>query len=88
MTSKSSVSSMNYLSAKLVVGLNPTYPSLLSEATLTIKVDLSKDFGPSKSGKTIIVASTEGNVSVPERDEKIGLYETLYDLEQISQGEN
>jgi hypothetical protein len=41
--------------------------------TLTIKVDLSKDFGPSKSGKTIIIASTEGSVSVPERDEKIGL---------------
>jgi len=41
--------------------------------TLTIKVDLSKDFGKSKSGKTIMVASTEGNVSVPERDEKIGL---------------
>jgi hypothetical protein len=40
---------------------------------LTIKVDMSKDFGKSKSGKTIIVASTEGNVSVPERDEKIGL---------------
>ena len=40
---------------------------------LTIKVDLSKEFGKSKSGKTIIVASTEGNVSVPERDEKIGL---------------
>ncbi len=42
-------------------------------ATLIIKVDLSKDFGPSKSGKTIIVASTEGNVTIPERDEKIGL---------------
>ncbi len=41
--------------------------------TLTIKVDLSKDFGPSKSGKTIIIASTEGSLSVPERDEKIGL---------------
>ena len=27
--------------------------------TLIIKVDLTKDFGPSKSGKTIIVASTE-----------------------------
>ena len=40
--------------------------------TLTVKIDLSKDFGPSKSGKTIIIASTEGNVSVPERDEKIG----------------
>jgi hypothetical protein len=41
--------------------------------TLIIKVDLSKEFGKSKSGKTIIVASTEGNVSVPQRDEKIGL---------------
>lgn len=40
---------------------------------LTIKVDLSKEYGPSSSGKTIIVASTEGNVSVPERDEKVGL---------------
>ncbi len=40
---------------------------------LTIKVDLTKDFGPSSSGKTIIIASTEGNVSIPDRDEKIGL---------------
>ena len=40
---------------------------------LTIKVDLSKEFGPSASGKTIIIASTEGNQSVPGRDEKIGL---------------
>lgn len=29
---------------------------------LTIRVNLSQKFGPSKSGKTIIVASTEGNV--------------------------
>jgi hypothetical protein len=41
--------------------------------TIIIKVDLSKDFGPSKSGETIIVASTEGNVAVPDRDEKVGL---------------
>jgi len=40
---------------------------------LTITVDLAKEFGPSSSGKTIIVASTEGNIAVPERDEKIGL---------------
>ena len=40
---------------------------------LTVKVDLTKEFGPSSSGKTIIIASTEGNVSVPDRDEKIGL---------------
>ncbi|MBI5572820.1 MAG: hypothetical protein HY914_22945 [Desulfomonile tiedjei] len=41
--------------------------------TLTLVIDLSKDFGPSKSGKTIIVASTEGNKSVPGREEKVGL---------------
>jgi len=41
---------------------------------LTIKVDLTKEFGPSSSGKTIIIATTEGNVSIPGRDEgKIGL---------------
>ncbi len=40
---------------------------------LTIKVDLSKEFGPSSSGKTIIIASTEGNIAVPDRDEKVGL---------------
>ncbi len=40
---------------------------------LTIRVDLSKEFGPSSSGKTTIIASTEGNVAVPNRDEKVGL---------------
>ena len=41
---------------------------------LTIKVDLSKDFGPSASGKTIIIASTEGNVVIPGHEEaKVGL---------------
>jgi hypothetical protein len=40
---------------------------------LTITVDLTKEFGPSSSGKTIIIASTEGNVAVRDRDEKIGL---------------
>jgi hypothetical protein len=39
-----------------------------------ITVDLSKDYGPSKSGKTRIIASTEGNVSLPDRPEiKMGL---------------
>jgi hypothetical protein len=40
---------------------------------LTIKVDLTKDFGASSSGKSIIVASTEGNYAIPGREEKIGL---------------
>ena len=45
----------------------------VEENILTIKVDLTKTFGPSSSGKTIIIASTEGNVAIPDRDEKIGL---------------
>ncbi len=46
---------------------------LVEGNVLTIKVDLSKEFGPSASGKTIIIATTEGNVSVPDREEKVGL---------------
>ena len=42
--------------------------------TLTIKVDISKTFGPSKSGKTTIIASTEGNIGVPTREDvRVGL---------------
>lgn len=41
---------------------------------LTIKVDLSQRFGKSSSGKSTIVASTEGNQSIPGNEEiKIGL---------------
>lgn len=41
---------------------------------LTIKVDLTKDFGPSSSGKTVIIATTEGNQSVPGKEAvKVGL---------------
>jgi len=46
----------------------------LEGTILTMKVDLAKDFGPSKSGKSITVASTEGNISVPGAEEvKVGL---------------
>jgi len=45
----------------------------VEETILTVKIDLSKSFGPSSSGKTIIIASTEGNITIPDRDEKIGL---------------
>lgn len=41
---------------------------------LTIRIDLAKTFGPSKSGKTTIVASTEGNQPVPgDHNVKIGI---------------
>ena len=38
---------------------------------LVIEVDLSKDFGPSKSGKTTVIASTQGNQAV---DGHAGVY--------------
>lgn len=31
---------------------------------MMVKIDLSKSFGPSSSGKTTIVATTEGNIAV------------------------
>lgn len=41
---------------------------------LTIKVDVSQDFGLSASGKTVIIATTAGNVSIPgDESKKIGL---------------
>lgn len=40
---------------------------------MTIKVDLSKDFGVSSSGKSQIIATTEGNYAIPGREEKVGL---------------
>jgi hypothetical protein len=46
----------------------------VDQNVLIIKVNLSKEFGPSSSGKTIIIASTEGNASIPGREEmKVGL---------------
>lgn len=43
-------------------------------STLTIVVNLNQEFGLSSSGKSITVATTEGNVSVPGREDiKIGL---------------
>ena len=41
---------------------------------LIIIVDLSQEFGLSSSGKSITIASTEGNISVPGREDvKVGL---------------
>jgi len=41
---------------------------------LHITVDLDKNFGPSASGKTVIIATTKGNQELPERPGvKVGL---------------
>ncbi len=42
---------------------------------LVIEIDLTKEFGPSASGKSITVASTQGNkpVASPHGDIRVGL---------------
>mgnify|MGYP000989619893 CR=1 FL=1 len=40
---------------------------------LTITIDLSKNFGRSRSGKSTIIATSAGNKEVPGTDAKIGL---------------
>ena len=40
---------------------------------LIIEVDLAKEFGPSKSGKTITIASTRGNQKIEGTNAIIGL---------------
>lgn len=46
----------------------------LTGSILTITIDVSKDFGKEPTGKSLIVASTEGYVPIPKKDDiKIGL---------------
>jgi len=40
---------------------------------LSIRIDLSKEFGASSTGKSIVIATTEGNVQLPNREERLGL---------------
>jgi hypothetical protein len=44
-----------------------------NKKTLTITVDLTKNQGNSKSGKSELVASSNGNVSIEGTDLKMGL---------------
>lgn len=53
---------------------------------LTITVDLSQTTGKSKSGKTILIASTKGSERIPGRDEYFGLNVYRYpDEEAVTQ---
>jgi len=45
---------------------------------MTIKIDITQSFGPSKSGKSEIIASTEGNKRIKVEDQDIYLGLNLY----------
>jgi hypothetical protein len=41
---------------------------------LTLEIDLAQTFGRSRTGKTIVIASSRGNAAVPDRPEvRVGL---------------
>jgi hypothetical protein len=44
--------------------------SVSKDRVLTITIDLKKELGPSKSGKTVLIATTEGNKAVANEDGK------------------
>ena len=45
---------------------------------MVITVDLSKDFGPSQSGKTTIIATTSGGVAVDAPDGTVKVNLSVY----------
>jgi hypothetical protein len=45
----------------------------IEKKKMVIEIDLTKDFGPSESKKTIIVASTEGSQKIGYEDMVLGL---------------
>lgn len=46
----------------------------IDKGILSIKVDLSQTHGPSKSGKSVVVATTSGIVTIPGHEHiKLGL---------------
>jgi hypothetical protein len=49
----------------VAVGSNVSLTVSEDGKKLTIEIDLTRDLGPSASGKTRLVASTQGNAEVP-----------------------
>ncbi len=45
----------------------------VKDGKLIIEIDLTKEFGLSKSGKTVTIASTRGNKNIEGTDAVIGL---------------
>lgn len=52
--------------------------------TLTLVIDLTKTYGPSQSGNTIRIASTEGNIKLPDPYSKISYGLNVYTKEGVT----
>lgn len=61
------------------IGKNESLEYFVDEAgILTIKIDTSKDIGPSASGKTTLIASSSGNAKINIGDREVFLGLNLY----------
>jgi len=45
---------------------------------LTVKIDLNETIGYSRTGKSILIASTEGNIDVPDTEDEIKIGLNVY----------
>ena len=61
------------------IGKNESLEYFVDEAgMLTIKIDTSKEIGPSASGKTTLIASSSGNAKIEIGDREVFLGLNLY----------
>lgn len=56
------------------------------EDILNVACNLTKNFGPSESQKTLIIASSGGHQDVPDRDEQINLTVTRKNPDYVKPG--
>ena len=45
---------------------------------LTVKINLNETIGYSRTGKSILIASTEGNIDVPDTEDEIKIGLNVY----------
>ena len=55
-----------------LIGKEDSIEMNVQDGILTLKIDTTKDIGPSASGKTIMIASSGGNKKINVGDETIG----------------
>ena len=61
------------------IGKNESLEYFVDEVgMLTIKIDTSKEIGPSASGKTTLIASSSGNAKIEIGDREVFLGLNLY----------
>ncbi|HMA36879.1 MAG TPA: hypothetical protein VKY74_20660 [Chloroflexia bacterium] len=59
--------------AAAVYNLGKNVVGHIEGSKLILEIDLTQNFGASASGKSTIIATTSGNVAIPDTGAKLGL---------------